>query len=197
MQVNPLYPHHRFSKECQVGVEQKQQHEVAVTSALALRQQFSIAGEVLKQVEVFKYLGHLLAQDNDIIQAIRAQLWKARATWAQIGQVLRNKNISPHIAASFYKAVVQAILLYGSETWVLSRTALVRLEGFHIRAAYRMVKMHKPKQGPGRTWIYPRLVDVLQECGLKTMEEYIGIRRQTIAVYMATRPILTECRQGK
>ncbi len=116
MQVNPLYPHHRFLKECQVGVEQKQQQEVAVTSALALRQQFSIAGEVLKQVEVFKYLGHLLAQDIDIIQAIRAQLRKARATWAQVGQVLCNENISPHIAATFYKAVVQAILLYGSKT---------------------------------------------------------------------------------
>jgi hypothetical protein len=197
MQVNPLYPHHRFSKECQVGVEQKQQQEVAVTSALALHQQFSIAGEVLKQVEVFKYLGHLLAQDDDIIQAIRTQLRKARATWAQVGQVLRYENVSSHIATTFYKAVVQAILLYGSKTWVLSRMALARLEGFHIRAAYRMAKMHKPKQGPGRTWIYPRLVDVLQECGLKTMEEYIGIRRQTIAVYMATRPILTECRQGK
>ncbi len=40
-------------------------------------------------------------------------------------------------------------------------------------------------------------MDVLQECGLKIMEEYIGIRRQTIAVYVATRPILNECRQGK
>jgi hypothetical protein len=36
MQVNPLYPRHRFLKECQVGVEQKQQREAAVTSALAL-----------------------------------------------------------------------------------------------------------------------------------------------------------------
>jgi hypothetical protein len=53
--------------------------------------------------------------------------------------------------------------------------ALVRLEGFYIHVAYWMAKMHKPKPGPGRTWIYPRSMDVLQECGLKTMEEYIGI----------------------
>jgi hypothetical protein len=120
MQVNPLYPCHRFLKECQVGVEQKQQWEAAVTLALALRHQFSIDGEVLQWVEVFKYLGRLLAQDNDNIQAIRAQLQKARATWAWVGQVLGNKNVSPHIATTFYKAVVQAILLYDSKTWVLS-----------------------------------------------------------------------------
>ncbi len=148
-------------------------------------------------MEVFKYLGHLLAQDDDDIQAIRAQIRKARATWARVSQVLRNKNVSSHVAATFYKAVVQAILLYGSKTWVLYRMALVRLEGFHIRAAYRMAKTHKLKRGLGRTWIYPRSVDVLQECGLKTMEEYIGIRRQMIAMYVATRPILTKCRQGK
>jgi hypothetical protein len=40
-------------------------------------------------------------------------------------------------------------------------------------------------------------VDVLKECGMKTMEEYILACRQTIAVYVATRPILNECRQGK
>ena len=45
----------------------------------------------------------------------------------------------PRVASKFYKAVVQAILLYPSETWVLSKTALASLEGFHIRAAYRMV----------------------------------------------------------
>jgi hypothetical protein len=67
MQVNPLYPRHWFSKQCQVGVKQKQQQEAAVTLALALRQQFSVDGEVLEQVKVFKYLRRLLAQDDDDI----------------------------------------------------------------------------------------------------------------------------------
>jgi hypothetical protein len=71
------------------------------------------------------------------------------------------------------------------------------LEGFHICAAYQMAKMHKPKRGPGRTWIFPQSVDVFQECGLKTMEEYIAIRRQTIAVYVATHPILNKMQTGQ
>ncbi len=138
----------------------------------------------------------MLAQDDDDIQAIRAQLRKARATWAGVGQVLRSKNASPRMAAKFYTAVVQAVLLYGSEMWVLSTTALARLEGFHIRAAYRMVKQHKPRRGPGYQWIYPKSEDVLEEQGLCTIGEYIVICRQTIAVYVATRPILDNCEQG-
>jgi hypothetical protein len=45
MQVDPKYTGHQHSKECQVGVERRQQREAAVTSALALRQQFSVNGE--------------------------------------------------------------------------------------------------------------------------------------------------------
>ena len=122
---------------------------------------------------------------------------KARDTWACVGQVLRAENVPPWIATKFYKAVVQAVLLYGSETWVLLTAALASLEGFHIRAAYQMAVKHKPWKGPGDVWSYPKLKDVLEECGMSTMGEYIVVRRQTIAVYVATRPILHECRQGE
>jgi hypothetical protein len=138
-----------------------------------------------------------MSQDDDDIQAIRAQIRKARSSWARVGQVLRSKNVSPFVAARFYQAIIQAILLYGSESWVISRTAMARLEGFHIRAAYRMAKTNRPKRGSNREWIYSRSEDVLKECGMRTMEEYILARRQTIAVYVAARPILNECRQGE
>ena len=35
------------------------------------------------------------------------------------------------------------------------------------------------------------------ECGMKMIAEYTQIRRQTITVYVATRSILQECRQGE
>jgi hypothetical protein len=88
MQVNPFYPRHQLSKECQVGAERQQQREMAVTAAFALRQQYMNHGDVLKQVEVYKYLGRMMAQDDANAQAICAQLRKARATWARVGKVL-------------------------------------------------------------------------------------------------------------
>jgi hypothetical protein len=142
MQVNPAYPRHARTKECQVGTNRRLQRELAIASALALRRKFTVRGDVLERVEVFKYLGRLLAQDDDNVQAIRQQLRKARGVWARVGQVLRGENTTPRVAAKFYRAVVQAILLYGSETWNISKTALARIEGFHIRAAYWMARIH-------------------------------------------------------
>jgi hypothetical protein len=70
---------------------------------------------VLERVEVFQYLGHLLLLDDNDIQAVRNQLRKARGTWARIRQVLRKENAPPRVSTKFYKAIVQSILLYGSE----------------------------------------------------------------------------------
>ena len=67
-------------------------------------------------MEVFKYLGRLLAQDDDDIKAICTQVRKARATWTCVGQVLWSKNAPPP-PRKFYKAIVQAMLLYGSKTF--------------------------------------------------------------------------------
>jgi hypothetical protein len=91
---------------------------------LALCQQFTIHGDVLKWVEVYKYLGWMMAQDNNDAQAIHAQLRKARATWARVGKDLRGENTSPTVAAKFYLAVVQAVLLYGSKMWVIFPQAM-------------------------------------------------------------------------
>ncbi len=197
MQVNPAYPKHIRMQECQTGVERKLQRESAVHLALALRRQFSAHEDVLEHVEVFKYLGCLLAQDNNDAQAIRQQLQKARGVWARVGQVLRGENTAPWIAAKFYKAVVQAVLLYGSKTWNLTKSALAGLEGFHVRAAYKMAREHRPKKGANRDRVYPKTADVLEECGMVTISVYIQSCRQTITMYVATRPVFEACMKGK
>ena len=151
-------------------------------------------GDVLEQVKVFKYLGFLLAQDNDNIQAVRQQIHKARGIWARVSQVLRGENATPRVADKLYKAVVQSVLLYGSKTWNLTQTVL---EGFHLRAAYRMAQKHKPRKGLFGNWIYPSTKDVLEECGLHLVKDYIDTRRSTTVMYVVNRLILQECQEGE
>ncbi len=77
------------------------------------------------------------------------------------------------MAAKFYKAVVQAVLLYGSKMWNLMKAVLALLEGFHVRATYRMAQVHRPKWVAGNRWEYPKRSDVLEECGMATMQYYL------------------------
>jgi hypothetical protein len=197
MQVNPAYPSHIWTQECQTRVERKLQRKSVIRSALALRRQFSVHGDVLECVEVFKYLGRLLAQDDNDAQAIQQQLQKAWGVWARVGQVLRGENTAPRIADKLYKAVVQAVLLYGSKTWNLTNSALARLKGFHVCAAYKMARKHRPKRGANGVWVYLKMADVLEECSMATIAAYIRSCHQMIAVYVATRPVFKACMEGK
>ncbi len=56
-----------------------------VASALALCCQFTVHGDSLEKVKVFKYLGRMMAQDNNDVQAMQYQLRKAQGTWASVG----------------------------------------------------------------------------------------------------------------
>ena len=70
---------------------------------------------------------------------------------------------------------------------------LARLEGFYIRAVYRMVHQHNPVWTTGG-WEYPASEDLLKEAGLHRMEHYIQIHRNTITAYIVHRPIFDVCR---
>ena len=100
MQCNPEYPRHINSQVCQTGAERRTQRDSAITSALALRQLFYVKGEVLEKVELFRYLGQILAQDDNDVRAVRNQIKKARGIWARVGQVLQGDNTPPKSAPS-------------------------------------------------------------------------------------------------
>ncbi len=151
---------------------------------------------MLEKVEVYRYLGCLLLQDNNDVQAVQSQLCKARGTWARVGQVLHRENTLPRTSAKLYQAIVQSGLLYGNKTWVLSKAVVARLEGFHIRMAYRMVKEHMPHWGPHRQWVYPSSDKVVEECGMHTIQHYINVRQQKIAGYVVDCSIFAECREA-
>jgi hypothetical protein len=99
---------------CKDGVARKVQYAVAKHTHLALWQLFMAYGDVLERVEVFKYLGRLLAYNNNDARAVRGNIKKARGIWARLSRMIRSENASPRACGVFYKATVQSILLFGS-----------------------------------------------------------------------------------
>jgi hypothetical protein len=65
-----LLGRHQRTQLCQEGWDKKVQHEAAETASVALTQSFTAYGDKLERVEVFKYLGWLLAYDNNDTQAM-------------------------------------------------------------------------------------------------------------------------------
>ena len=76
------------------------------------------------------------------------------------------------IMGYFYKAIVQAVLLYGSATWVVTERLSQVLDSFHHRCA-QFIAQDFIRQRPNGTWITPLSKSVLEKCSLFPIAEYI------------------------
>ena len=82
-------------------------------------------GEEIKRVSAeFKYLlvGRIVSEEDDDTPAIEANLKKSNAKWSMFKKVLtrEQRRASRRVMGHFYKAIVQSILVYGAETWVIN-----------------------------------------------------------------------------
>ena len=112
----------------------RRQHRVAAGGARAMQRTFAAYGEAeLRRVDRFKYLGRVLSYDDGNTPAIRRNLKRARAAWERISVVIAKEDVPPPVAGMFYQAVVAAVLLYGSETWVIPTHDLRFLNGSMLR----------------------------------------------------------------
>ena len=78
----------------------------------------------------------LSSTDNDW-PVVEQNLWRARVKLGHLTKILRREGVDKRTEGRLYLAVVQAVLLFGSETWVLTPQLDKALVGFHHRVARR------------------------------------------------------------
>ena len=98
---------------------------------------FCIGSKPIACVSTFKYLGCVLSENNDDLPLVVQNIQNAQQRWGQVACLLSHDGASICTMGYFYKAVVQAVLLYGSETWVLSCWMSCLLNSFHHHCADR------------------------------------------------------------
>ena len=146
---------------------------------------FTIFGEPIENVHEFKYLGRYVTDTDDDTVTIRYNLKKANEAWGQLHRlILYEKKRNLRAAVSVYRSIVESILLYGSETWVLQGyKVLDRLEKFHRRCA-RFLTGDFIRPDVDGTWVHPHTENVFRKAGLESIEKYIEKRKVHVANYL-------------
>ena len=88
-------------------------------------------GRPLTAVSAFKYMVRVLSASDDDWPAVIRNLRRARQKWACLSRMLGWEGVYSQTSGMFYTAVVQEILLYGLEAWVMSPRIGKALGGFH------------------------------------------------------------------
>ena len=107
-------------------------------------------------------------------------------------RILGWEGADPWTLGNFYKAVVQATLLFGEDTWVMYPRIGRTLSGFHHRVALRMANMN-PRRDMMFRWVYPTLYEAMAAVGVEEVETYVLRRHNTSTQYIATPTIMEIC----
>ena len=91
-----------------------------------------------------------------------------------------------------YTTVVQEVILCGSYMWVVFPHIRKTLRGFHHQVV-RILTGQTLQRKLEMTWTYPTLEEEMVEVVLKELDNYITRCQNTVAKFIATRPIVDLC----
>ena len=83
-------------------------------------------------------------------------------------RILSREGAAPRVPRLFFKAVVQAVLLFGVDTWVVTPRTRKALGGFQTQVVIRM-KVRFTRRTPDSNWRYTSAVAEREEVGLLTI----------------------------
>ena len=90
-------------------------------------------------VTSFKYLGRVILETEDDWPSLVRNLAWANTVWRRILRVLIREGVTPLVSGFFFKAVIQVVLLFGAETWVVTPCIGTPLGGFQTQWAIRIM----------------------------------------------------------
>ena len=150
--------------------------------------EFSLeGGEVEERVEnltTFQYLVRTLYQTEDDWPSVQRNIMCASLVWGRPRKLIQWEGADPRVAEMFYRAVVQAIILYESETWVLLAAMERKVEGTHTGFLRQITDKQTRRFGDG-TWETPRAEGVQEEAVMQSAMTYIGRRQANAAQWVA------------
>jgi hypothetical protein len=125
-------PKHFVTKTCRTQTARIEERECVARQAIKTYDiVFYIDGVPIETVTEFKYLGQIISANDHDDAVVSLNIKKALMAWFCMFHILSHDTADSRVMGCFYLAVVQAKLLYGSETWVLSQHLLKHLESFH------------------------------------------------------------------
>ena len=149
-------------------------------------------GHPLMEVYFFKYLGSLMSVSDYDWPSFLSNLRNAWKKWDRLSRVMEWEGVDTRTTGNLYMALVQAVLLFGLETLVISPRIGRILGGYRHQVVRRMMRQKSRQQVDG-SWVYPPLDTAMVEVVLEEVEKYVYHRQNTVAQLIANIPIMYMC----
>ena len=103
-----------------------------------------VNGEELEDVNSFVYLGAKVSTAGGADDDINSRLCKARAVFGKLSSVWKSSILSKSTKIRIFKSNVIAVLLYGCESWRMTKGDEAKLDTFQHKCLPRLLKVYWP-----------------------------------------------------
>ena len=126
-------------------------------------------GEEIEEVKSFEYLGAKVTNKGGADEDIRRRIGKAWAAFNKLNKIWNSGELQRKTKIKIFKSNVLAVLLYGSETWKMTRGDEKRLNTFLHKALRRILKIRWPMKVSND--------EIRRRVNLVTISEMVAHRR--------------------
>ena len=160
---------HMRTEQCTWGAVRRRRQLAAEEEREVTARNFSAYGRPLEMVTSFKYLGRvILESDNDCVAVVR-NLDRVKTVWRKMSHILSKDRATPWASRLFLKAVIQVVLLFEAETWVVAPHTGKALGEFQTQVT-RQLAGKLPRRTTDRTRKYTSVAAPRGVAGFFTME---------------------------
>ena len=103
--------------------------------------ELDIDGAKIEQVASFPYLGQNITEDGKCENEIKRRIGIAKTTFSKMTKVMTSRKIHLKTRKRILQCYVWSTLLYGVETWTISRKMWKRLSSFELWTYRRMLRI--------------------------------------------------------
>ena len=107
-----------------------------------------VDGEELEEVSKFVYLGGTVTQKGGSEEVIKSRLGKARTAFNKLRNIWWSSQLKLSTKLKIFKSNVIAVLLYGCETWRMTKNDATKLDVFLHKNLRRLMKIYWPMKVP-------------------------------------------------
>ena len=101
----------------------------------------NLEGKPIEQLRNIIYLSYMATEDGKCDSEIRRRIGQAKSTFENMANLLTAGNISISLRQRILKCYIWSTLLYGAETWTLTKATEKKLEAFEMWMYRRMLKI--------------------------------------------------------
>ena len=158
------------------GIEKGQKHEIHIN------------GTLLEQVEDFKYLGSIKAEDSTCSKDIRARIGMAKQKMVQLNNVWKDRGMPNSLKLKLLKCLIWPVVLYGCEAWTCRKADEKKLEAAEMWFYRRLLRVSWKEKRTNNSILEQLSVEreILEEVNKRRLR-YVGhAMRNTNTDLMAT-----------